>query len=515
MGSARRGGNARAWLPVRRGAIPSTRRPRDALPRYSGCVSTAQASRRHTHSESAPAKRAVTVQAHSASLRPRLQRPSFISSRSLQQHPTPQPLDLGIALRLAGSTTRRRAGERSGAKRSQANPRHALLLPSVNLGELSPAPGAYLASSGFIREVDLQSAYLGVGSGAIGSGTPVIPGVRLFAHLGDAVYEPLAARQRVTSRAAEAQAVRNSILLDVTTAYLELVGAESRHDILRRGETDLSEIVRLTAAYAKTGQGRQADANRAAANLDLLRRELHRAEEDVAVGSARLCRLLNLDPSIRLRTPSGRLDPFRLIPEVCDTEALIDEALRARPEVLARSAAIGEAQARVKQEHARPWLPTVSVGYSYGGMAGGSNLVANDFSSLTGRSNFDVFAVWSMQNLGVGNRSRVRQADAWVGAAVAELDGTTNQIRREVAEALADARAASAQIKTAETALSIAEDGFKLEAERIRQGQGLPLEVLDSFRQLLESRQELLRAVVAFDIAQFRLFVAVGRTPEP
>jgi hypothetical protein len=37
--------------------------------------------------------------------------------------------------------------------------------------------------------------------------------------------------------------------------------------------------------------------------------------------------------------------------------------------------------------------------------------------------------------------------------------------------------------------------------------------LLDSFRQLLESRQELLRALIAFGLAQFRLFVAVGNTP--
>jgi hypothetical protein len=30
---------------------------------------------------------------------------------------------------------------------------------------------------------------------------------------------------------------------------------------------------------------------------------------------------------------------------------------------------------------------------------------------------------------------------------------------------------------------------------------------------LLDARQELVRAVVGYDVAQFRLFVAVGNTP--
>ena len=69
--------------------------------------------------------------------------------------------------------------------------------------------------------------------------------MRLFSHLGDAAYEPLAARQRVTVRRSEALAVQNETLLAVASAYLELVGAEARLDILRQGETDLAELARL------------------------------------------------------------------------------------------------------------------------------------------------------------------------------------------------------------------------------------------------------------------------------
>ena len=425
-------------------------------------------------------------------------------------------LDLGVALRLGGveNPTINLAREVVREALADQLAARSLLLPSLSAGtNLRLHRGAFLSASGLVRTVDLQSLYLGAGAGASGAGTPVVPGVRMFAHLGDAVYEPLAARQRVTVRRSESQAVQNAILLDVAAGYLELVGAESRLDVLRRGETDLGEVSRLTAVHAKAGQYRHSDAKRAETNLELLRRDLRRAEEDVAVASARLCRLLNLDPSVRLRTPGGSVQPLRLIPESAEPEQLIADALRSRPEVFARAAAISEAQTRVRQERVRPFLPTVSVGYSYGGLGGGSNQTASDFSPLRGRSDFDVLAVWTVQNLGFGNRARVRAADASLGTTIAGYDLVTNQIRREVTESLAGARAAAVQIKTAEAALLAAEEGFKLEMERIEQAQGRPIEILDSFRQLLESRQELLRAVVAFNIAQFRLFVAVGSNP--
>jgi outer membrane protein TolC len=429
---------------------------------------------------------------------------------------TTDAIDLDVALRLAGADNpdinlAREAVREALAEQLAAR---ALLLPSANVGgNYRLHQGTLLAAPGFIRDVNFQSLYLGAGAGVVGSGTAAAPGVRLFAHLGDAAYEPLAARQRVAVRRAESQATRNDILLDVATAYLELVGAEGRLEILRRGEADLGEVVRLTAVYAKAGQGRKADEDRARTNLDLLHRDLRRAEEEAGVASAQLCRLLNLDPSVRLRATGGEFRPLRLIPEDADVEGLVSAALAARPEVAARTAAVAEARTRVRQERVRPWLPTLSIGYSYGTFGG--NRTDIDFGPLRGRSEFDALAVWNVQNLGFGNRARTRAADAGVGAAAAEYAAAVNRVRGEVAEAAASARAAAAQIATARVALGEAEDEFGLEMERIRQGagRGRPLEVLDSFRQLLESRLELLRAMLAYNVAQFRLLVAVGHNP--
>lgn len=81
-------------------------------------------------------------------------------------------------------------------------------------------------------------------------------------------------------------------------------------------------------------------------------------------------------------------------------------------------------------------------------------------------------------------------------------------------EAHAQVQATEQQLQTAQAALPIAEEGFSLEKERIQQGQGRPIEVLDSFRQLLEARLEVVRTLIQYNIAQFRLLVAVGSTPK-
>ena len=253
------------------------------------------------------------------------------------------------------------------------------------------------------------------GAGAIGGGSVVtVPGV-FFAHLGDAAYAPLAAQQRVLARGSEAQAVQNATLGAVAVAYLRLVEAQRRRDILRVADAEITRIAEITAAFARSGQGAPADARRSTANQELVRRELSETNGEIDAANARLSQLLSLDPSIRLRVPDGSIDMIRLVPEDTDLETLVVSAIRSRPEMTARSAQVQEAQIGVRQERVRPFLPLVAIGFSSGVFGGGSNQVATDFGPLQPRVDFTVVAVWDLQNLGLGNRARVSGARAVMG----------------------------------------------------------------------------------------------------
>jgi outer membrane protein TolC len=425
-------------------------------------------------------------------------------------------VDLGTSLRLAGvgNPTINLAREVVREASARYLAARVLLLPDINVGgNYHLHQGVLQASPGIIRQTDSQALFLGFGARTLAAETVAFPGIRLFSHLGDAIFEPLAARQRVAVRSSESQAVQNATLLDVAVRYLELVGAEGQIEVLRQSELELARVYELTARYARAGQGRAGDANRASANTQMFRRQTQQAEENAAVASARLAELLSLDPSTRLHPPPGKIRPVRLVDEEADLQALVAQALRSRPEITARTAAVAEAQTRVRQERTRPWFPTLSVGFSGGGFGAGSNKVDPYFSSILGRTDLDVMAYWTFQNMGLGNRARTRTAAALRGQAIAALDTDINRVRDEVGEAKARAEQAARQVEIAHRALAIAEEGAQLELTRIKQAVGLPLTVLDSFRQLAEARQELVRALVEFNVSQFRLFVALGLSP--
>jgi outer membrane protein TolC len=181
--------------------------------------------------------------------------------------------------------------------------------------------------------------------------------------------------------------------------------------------------------------------------------------------------------------------------------------------VAAWNAAIAAADARYRQELARPLLPLLSVGYSYGDFGGGSNQADTEFGHFRGRSDFDVYAVWILQNAGLGNLALQKGRRVQINEALAQRAQAVTQIRREVADAYALSATRLREVEVARKRVETALKAFELDMTRVRGRQGLPIELQDSVAQLVRARQELVAAIIGYDQAQFQLYVALGRPP--
>ncbi len=373
--------------------------------------------------------------------------------------------------------------------------------------------GALQRDTGEIFDVNSQSLYVGGGAGAIGAGTVGIPAVRIYTPLSNALFEPLVAQQRVAVSRFDAQAASNTILLDVVLKYFELMGAEASRDACWQTDADAAQVIDAVAAFVKVGRTRKADVDRAQARGLMLHNLVYRAEERVGVASARLASLLDLDPSNRLQTVPGPICAMDIVDPSYDLASLIGIALRCRAELAARSWEVAATEARWKEERWRPLLPTISAGYSAGEFGGGGNLSPPTSFQYSSRSDFDVSAVWTLQNLGIGNLARQRGREAEVERAESERARTANKIREEVGEAYGISAARHRQIDIAQQQIASAEAGFREELTRMRGGLGLPIEVLNGLDQLARARQDYIAATIEYDRAQFCLFVALGNPP--
>ena len=430
--------------------------------------------------------------------------------------PNIRTIDLNTALRLAGvqnpqlMIARQRVVESAALQQLAA----AQFLPSLNLGaSYDTHTGPLQQSNGNILSVQRSAINVGAGAGAVAAGTVSVPGVFLEGNVSDRIYGYLTARQLVVQRQFASEAVRNQTFLQTTLAYSELLRAEGRRAVAIQVRDEARRVAELTAAYANAGQGRQADAQRALTELEYRENDIQGAEGAVLVASARLCFVLNLDPSLRLHPTDAFIVPHPIVPDPTSVTELIALAMLQRPELKERRAAIREAFLALEGARVLPFSPTILVGFSAGGFGGGSNLVRPLFGGFGGRTDFDIMAFWTLQNLGVGNAALINIGKARLGVTRYQEIAVLDQVRAEVAESYAKTHARYAQISTAERGVASGTRGFREDLLRIENTVTPALETVDSLRLLARARYSYLDSIVDYDRAQFELFVSLGQPP--
>jgi outer membrane protein TolC len=438
------------------------------------------------------------------------------------------PIDLATSLALAGAENPEImiALQRTVAATARQQYAAAQVLPSINLGtNFDFHHGALQQASGNILRVNRDAMYIGAGAQAVAAGTVSIPGVQYNLNVGESLFRYYEMRQRRDAAAHRINAVRNQILMNVSVAYVDLVGAQAQRSLAVQSRKEAYEIAQITAAYAKTGQGLPSDAERAAAELQLRDADLARAEADVAVASAHLAELLNLNHSHRMYATDNYLVPHPAVPELIPRTELLAIALIQRPELHEQQALVHAALMGLQNAKMLPFSPQIMFGFSSGMFGGGSNLVAGPtsvsgaapdqarFSTLDGRSDLDAVAYWSLRNLGVGNKALISIAQARWQQADLELLNTLNRIRQEVVDAQIRTHTYYSQLHLRERAVRAGLEAHQEDLIRIRSNEGRPIETLDSLRLLKQARQDYVETIVRYNKAHFELYTALGNPP--
>ncbi len=444
-----------------------------------------------------------------------------------------QPVDLASALRLGGAQNpeillaRERVVEAVALRQLAA----VQILPTINFGgNFDNHTGPLQRSTGQIQKVDRGSLYLGLGANAVGAGTVNIPGLVLSGNVSEGIYANLVARQVVVQREFTSQAVQNDVLLRAAVGYLELLRAEGRRALAVQIRDESQELVRVVSNFAKRGIGqeRKADADRALTELEQRNADVLQAEADVEIASARLARVLSLDPSVRLHAIDGWVVPAPIVPDPIPLPELLAIAITQRPELRERQAAIRAALLELQGARVLPFSPNVILGYSTGTFGGGSNLASEGilqadgtvlhqsrFDNFGPREDIDAVFYWSLRNLGLGNLAMIRLAESHARTENLRQVEVLDLVRSQVATAYARTHARFAQIDSGERAVRSGQKAFEEDLRRTRnlvQG-ALPIEALDSFRLLARSRYLYLDAIIDYNRAQFELYVALGKPP--
>ena len=411
-----------------------------------------------------------------------------------------QSIDLPGALQLAGAGSLAIEFARERVAEAQASRAGAdvLWIPDLFIGaRYDRHEGADQSTPGFIIEADKQSAF--VGGGLIAS-----------FELADVFFEPGVASRELRAQESALTGTTNDVLLQVALTYHDLLEAQYELAIARESVATTEELAGLAGSFARTGQGLEADAARVQSDLFRHKRAGVAAEARIAVRSARLATLLRLDPTVRLRAAESGLVPVPLIPEEVPVGELVEQAQISRPEVEQLIAVVDAAERREEQERLRPLIPNLVVGLSGGGLGGGRG---STFDSLAGNGDFRIGVVWSLDNLGLGNRASADRRGAQYRQARVALARFRDQISQEVTVAYQEVHNERRQMDFAVKGVEEAQRSLELNMARIRAAQGLPIEALQAIQAALTAQRAYLEATMDYNRAQLRLLRAVGRPP--
>lgn len=428
------------------------------------------------------------------------------------------PINLASALQLVHSRPIdvELAAERIRAAAASLQLARAAWLPTVTMGgDYYHHDGLIQDTGGAIQDISRSGLMLGVGSG-VGTAAVFSPN--------DAIMGPLAARQILRAREADLQTANNNTMVAVTDAYFgveqargELAGAA---DVTRR----MKELVRRVSSLA-TGLVPPLEVTRAEGELARREEAETTARERWETTSAELARVLRLDPSGQFEP----LEPPHLQIVLIDIKQTVDDlvamGLLNRPELAANRAQVQATLTLLKQEKLRPLIPSVLVrGWSTpaaGTLGAGLFSAGRNTMERSGfRDDFDVQVLWQLDNLGFGNRARIRQRDSDMRQATLELFRMQDRVAAEVAQAYAQATQSTRRAVIAERELKLSVESYDKNLIGLGQTHRVgdlvltivrPQEAVAAAQFLAQAYTNYYTAIADTNRAQFRLYRALGQ----
>ena len=463
------------------------------------------------------------------------------------------PLTLGSALRLAQLGNLDIAQTRAVVDQARAALTRAQVgwLPNINTGSTySHHEGNIQKTEGNIIKVNRDS--LGLGTG---------PSMSI--QLSDAIFGPLIAGQLKAASEASLRTVSNDALFAVADAYFNILRARRRlariDDTLENLTSERPSLLRadskglfpLVRDFVEVGRKEALKSDLARVDVEVMRRKEEReaALQEFAFARAELARLLALDPTTPLWPAEDFRKPVAIPTDEWLAQSLDDLllfAIQNRPELAQDQALTRAALERVRQAKMRPLLPIFSAGYSWGGFGGGPDLNTSiiqppltkggpvrvtaqagfsgsgRISNFNTRTDFDVGLTWRLQNFGFGNRAEIREQEGAERQALMRQLQSKDRVAAQLVQTHEQILAWQKRLAVTRLTLFDADQkpvgpayqSVRLNFDRIRGGEGRPLEVLDSIRSLNDTLELYAQAVTEYERTRFRLLIVLG-LPSP
>lgn len=407
------------------------------------------------------------------------------------------PIDLPTALRLARAENLDVQIAQKRLDEAHANRDSALLqfFPWISPGVTARRhEGRTQAVDGTLLDADKQS---------------IAPGATLTAQLdlGDGIFKNLVAKQLVNAASLGLDAQRQDTTLSAAQGYFELAKTKAVVEVVREAlRTSEGYGAQLHAAVA-AGVVFKGDELRVQTQSERYRVALSQAQEQQRIASARLAQILHLDPTIELAPTDSELVPITLVETTGDLQALVRQALEARPELKQNQALIAAAREAKRGAVYGPLIPSLGVQAFLGEFGGGQGDATGNYGASR---DYYVGLSWRIGPGGLFDFSRINVSQARLETAELTALKTSDDVARQVVEGYTRVRSLSDQIVASRQSLSSATETLRLTRERKQLGVGIVLEDIQAQQELVRARADYLSVIAEFNKAQYLLSKVLG-----
>jgi outer membrane protein len=304
-----------------------------------------------------------------------------------------------------------------------------------------------------------------------------------------------AARSTAESFRQAVELQRQTIAVNVKTSYFTLLLARRLVGV-NTAALDRAQL-NLRSAQGFYSVGTQPKSFVTRAEVDVANGRVSLIQAQNALALARVA--LNTAMGIAINSPTEVKDILAYEPYSVESETLVTEALKRRPEYLQIKAQADAAEATVRQKF-RNFFPNIVASGTYGAARADMNEIYNYGVQLT----------WSIFD-GGNMLAQYKEAKASLEATQARVRDTELTIWQDVQQSYLNMIAAEQQIGAAQKAVDSAQENFQLSQGRFDAGVANIIELTDAQLALTQAQSNEAQALANYRIAIAQLERALGR----
>jgi outer membrane protein TolC len=300
--------------------------------------------------------------------------------------------------------------------------------------------------------------------------------------------------------------------LRAAECYFDLAAEQGLVEVARESLRIATEYDRDLSQAVEIGVATEVEAIRARVQRQGNELLLEQAMARRRLAAARLAFATRLNTASDLVADDALMSPLTLVALDTPLPDLIRQAKDANPSLKQGRSLVAAEEALKQGALQGPLIPAIAAQVNLGGLGGGRSGVDARFGAA---QDYVATIQWRIGQGGLFDRSRKSLAEARVRIANLGLESRQQDLERQVVEAHTRAASLIEQIRIAEKAMALAQEGLKLSRERKDFAVGAVLETLQAEEVLTRTRNNYLLAVADHNKAQYALARALGRlTPE-